>query len=261
VSPAIAVHHRVDGPDDAPVLVLSHSLGTRLELFERQAAALSRRFRVVRYDLRGHGRSTVPPGPYEMADLGADLIALLDRIGAGRAHLCGVSLGGMASLWTAAHHPGRVASLVLCCTSAQLGPPSLWRDRAAGARAGGVEAIADAIVARWFTPAYVERHPDRVAAMRAALVATPAAGYSECCGAIERMDLRPELAAVKAPTLAIAAAEDPATPPEHLARIAHGIAGARLVVIDGASHLAIVEKADEITALVAEHLVAPEVEP
>jgi 3-oxoadipate enol-lactonase len=261
MSEPIAVHHRVDGPDDAPVLVLSHSLGTSLELFEPQAAALSHRFRVVRYDLRGHGRSPVPPGPYEMADLGVDLIALLDRIGAGRAHLFGVSLGGMASLWAAQHHPDRVASLMLCCTSAQLGPPSLWRDRAAGARAGGVEAIADSVVARWFTPAFVERHPDRVAALRAVLTATPAAGYAECCGAIERMDLRPELAAVTAPTLAIAGAQDPATPPEHLARIAQGIAGARMATVDGASHLAIVEKADEITALVAEHLVATEVEP
>ncbi len=160
----------------------------------------------------------------------------------------------MASLWTAAHHPDRVASLVLSCTSALLGPPSLWRDRAVKARAGGVEAIADAVVARWFTPAFWQRHPDRVAALRAALAATPAAGYAECCGAIERMDLRPELAAVVAPTLAIAAAEDPATPPDHLARIAQGIAGARLVTVDGAAHLAIVEKADEMTALFAEHL-------
>ncbi len=252
MSAAIAVHHRVDGADDAPVLVLSHSLGTSLELFDPQAAALSRSFCVVRYDLRGHGRSPVPPGPYELADLGADLIALLDRIGAARAHLCGVSLGGMASLWTAAHHPDRVDRLILCCTSARL-DPSLWSERAALVRAAGIEAIADSVVARWFTPAYHERHADRVAALRATLAATPAAGYAECCGAIERMDLRPQLSAVTAPTLAIAGAEDAATPPEHLARIAQGIAGARLVVIDGA-HLASFEKSDEVNALIAEHL-------
>jgi len=252
MSAAIAVHHRLDGPDDAPVLVLSHSLGINLDLFEPQAAALSRSFRVVRYDLRGHGRSPVPPGPYELADLGADLIALLDRIGAARAHLGGVSLGAMASLWTAAHHPDRVDRLVVCCTSARL-DPSLWRERAATARAAGMVALADGVVARWFTPAYCERHPDRVAALRAALEATPAAGYAECCGAIERMDLRPHLAAVTAPTLAIAGAQDAATPTDHLARIAQGIAGARLVVVEGA-HLASFEKSDEVNALIAEHL-------
>jgi 3-oxoadipate enol-lactonase len=254
---AIAVRHVVDGPADAPVLVLSHSLGTDLTMWQPQMAELGRHFRVVRYDLRGHGGSPVPPGPYDMADMGADLVALLDRIGAARAHLCGTSLGGMVSLWTAAHHPGRVERLVLCCTSAQLGPPEIWRQRAELVRASGIAAVADAALERWFTPAARAGRPELVAAMRATLAATPAAGYAECCGALERMDLRAELGAVAAPTLAIAAAEDPATPPEHLFRIADGIAGARAVVLSGCAHLASVEKADEVTALIADHLRAP----
>jgi 3-oxoadipate enol-lactonase len=251
---AIAVRHVTDGPADAPVLVLSHSLGAALTMWQPQLAELTRDFRVVRYDLRGHGRSPVPPGPYDMADLGADLVALLDRIGVARAHLCGVSLGAMASMWTAAHHPERVERLIVCCTSAQLGPPQMWRQRGDAVRASGIAAIADAALERWFTPATRANRPELMAAMRAMLFATPAAGYAECCGALERMDLRAELGAIAAPTLAIAAAEDPATPPEHLFRIADGIAGARAVVLSGCAHLANVEKADEVTALIADHL-------
>ncbi len=250
----VAVHHQVDGPDGAPVLVLSGSLGSALEIWEPQVAALARHFRVVRYDLRGHGRSPVPPGPYEIADLGADLIALLDRLGVARAHLCGLSLGGMLSLWTAAHHPERVDRLIVCCTSALLGPPEMWLERATLVSARGTIAVADTVLSRWFTPALQQRDPALVARMRAMLVATPAAGYAACCGAIQRMDLRPDLAAIRAPALAIAGASDPSTPPAHLSRIASAIAGCRLAIIDGAAHLANVEQPERATALILEHL-------
>jgi 3-oxoadipate enol-lactonase len=253
----VAVHCQVDGPASAPVVVLSHSLGMTLAMWEPQLQDLARDFRVVRYDVRGHGRSAVPPGPYDMADLGGDLVALLDRIGAARAHLCGVSLGGMLSLWTAAHHPDRVASLVLCCTSALLGPPAIWQARAAAVRESGMEAVAEGVLDRWFTPGYRARELEVVAAQRAVLTATPAAGYAECCGAIERMDLRAELAAVRAPTLAIAGADDPSTPPDHLFRIAQGIAGAHVVVISGAAHMASIERSEEVTALIGDHLRQP----
>jgi 3-oxoadipate enol-lactonase len=248
------VHHVVEGPAGAPAVVLSHSLGTRLEMWEPQAAALARRFRVVRYDLRGHGRSSVPPGPYEIADLGTDLVALLDRLAIARAHLVGLSLGGMLSLWTAAHHPERVGRLVVCCSSALLGPPEGWAARAAEVRAAGTAAVAGAVVARWFTPGFARSNPARVAELRAQLEATPAEGYAACCGAIERMDLRADLPRVRAPTLAIAGADDPATPPAHLALIAEGVAGGRLAVVDGAAHLASVEQPQAITRLVEEHL-------
>jgi 3-oxoadipate enol-lactonase len=254
--PAVSVHHVAEGPADGPALVLSHSLGATLDTWAPQAEALARRFRLVRYDLRGHGRSPVPPGPCDIADLGADLVALLDKLGIARAHLAGLSLGAMASLWVAARFPERVDRLVVCCTAARMGPPVAWAERAATVRAQGMAAIADAVVARWFTPAYRARHPDQVAAMRALVAATPAAGYAAACGAIERMDLGPELPAVRAPTLAVAGADDPATPPEELRRIAGAVARGRLSVVPDAAHLANLEQPAAVTALMLEHLTA-----
>lgn len=250
----VAVHSLVEGPAGAPVVVMSHSLGATLEMWRPQAERLSRSFRVVRYDLRGHGRSPVPPGPYEIADLGADLVKLLDRLGVARAHLCGLSLGAMASLWVAAHHQERVARLVVCSTSALLGPPELWIERVAAVRAGGTVAVADAVVARWFTAPWRARHPDHLAEMRATIAATAAEGYTACCGAIQRMDLRADLAAIRAPTLAIAGVEDPSTPPEHLRDIVERIGGARLALVEGAAHLANLEQPERVGDLILAHL-------
>ena len=251
---SVDVHTLVEGPPDAPVVVMSHSLGVALEMWQPQAEVLARSFRVVRYDLRGHGRSPVPPGPYEIADLGGDLVALLDRLGVAHAHLCGLSLGGMVSLWVAAHHPRRVARLVVCCTSAVLGPPELWIERAAAVRAGGTVAVADAVLARWFTPEWRADHPERIAALRAAFAATPAEGYAACCGAIQRMDLRDDLPGIRAPTLAVAATADPSTPPEYLRRIVERIRGARLALVDRAAHLANLEQPERVSELILAHL-------
>jgi 3-oxoadipate enol-lactonase len=230
------------------VLVLSGSLGTALEMWDPQIPALAKHFRVVRYDLRGHGRSPVPPGPYEIADLGEDLIALLDRLGVARAHLCGLSLGGMLSLWTAAHHPERVDRLVVCCTSALLGPPQMWIDRAATVREHGVAAIAPAVAKNWVTDASAALRP-RLEAM---IAANPADGYVASCAAVEHMDLLPRLHEITAPTLVISARQDPSTPPEHGERIAAAIPGARFVLLDGAAHLANLERGDELVRLYLE---------
>src|SRR4051794_3728752 len=138
---AVELHHRWDGPEGAPVVVLSNSLGTTSELWDRQLGALTERFRVVRYDTRGHGGSPVPPRPYAIDDLGADLLALLDRLGVARASVCGVSLGGMTAMWLAARAPERVERLVLCCTSARFADPAAWAERAALVRARGMEAV------------------------------------------------------------------------------------------------------------------------
>jgi 3-oxoadipate enol-lactonase len=218
------------------------------------APALAERLRVITYDHRGHGRSPVPPGPYDLADLGGDVLAMLDRLGAGRVHWCGLSLGGMVGMWLSINAPERIDRLVLCCTSAKLGPPSMWAERAAAVRAGGVESIADAGIGRWLTPGFIEREPEAAARVRAMLVATPDEGYAECCGVIERMDLLDQLGAIRAPTLVIAADDDPATPPEHGERIAAGIPGARFEVVTGARHLAAVEQPAAMTALIEEHL-------
>jgi len=254
---AVEVASSVDGgPSGAPTVVLSNSLGSTPAMWDGQFPALAERFRVVRYDHRGHGRSPVPAGPYELDDLGADVLALLDRLGLERVHWCGLSLGGMVGMWMAINAPERIDRLVLCCTSARLGPPEMWADRAATVRAHGVEAVADAGIERWLSPGFIEHEPEIAAGVRAMLVATPAEGYAECCGVIERMDQVPELGAIRAATLVIAAEDDPATPPEHGELIASAVPGARLEIVQGARHLATIEQPEAMTELILGHLLA-----
>jgi 3-oxoadipate enol-lactonase len=255
---AVQVHRVVEGPEDGPVVVFAGSLGSDLRMWEPQVVPLLERgFRVVRYDTRGHGASPVPPGPYDLEDLGADYLALLDDLGVAKAHLVGLSLGGMTGMWLGVHAPGRIASLVLCCTSAKLGPPQMWADRARTVRAEGTAAVAGPGVSRWLTPAYLERHPDRAVFLRSMIAGVPAEGYAACCGVIERMDLLDALPKITAPTLVIAGADDPATPPgEHARPIADGIPGARLEVVADAAHLGSYEQPEEFTRLISEHLEA-----
>ncbi|MCU1685036.1 MAG: 3-oxoadipate enol-lactonase [Amycolatopsis sp.] len=251
----VEVHRVVEGQPGGEAVVLSGSLGSDLRMWDSQAKALSDHgFRVIRYDHRGHGDSPVPPGPYSLGELAGDLFALLDSLDVARAHIVGLSLGGMTGMWAGAHSPDRVASLVLCCTSAKLGPAEMWADRALTVRARGTGSIAEAVVARWLTPAYAEANPDRVSYFQEMVTATPDDGYAECCGAIERMDLTADLAAITAPTLVIAGAEDRATPPEHGRRIAAGIPDARLEIVDGAAHLGNVEQPSAFIDLILGHL-------
>ena len=249
----VDVPFRIDGPADAPPLLLSNSLGTTSEMWDPQIPALTERFRVVRYDTRGHGTAPVPNGPYSLDDLGGDAVALLDRLGIERAHVVGLSLGGMTGMWLAANAPERVDRLVLMCTSAMLADEHDWPARAKLVREQGPGAIAEATVARWFTPGFVERHPDTVAKLRATLADTPPEGYAGCCDAIGGMDQLAVLERVAAPTLVIAGREDPATPPAHAERIAERIPGARLELVD-AAHLANVERAEDVTRLTLSHL-------
>ncbi|GAA3749863.1 3-oxoadipate enol-lactonase [Salinactinospora qingdaonensis] len=251
---SIEVHHIVDGPPGAPVIVLSGSLGSTLDMWEPQVAALSGDFQVVRYDIRGHGESPVPPAPYSLADLGSDVLTLLDRLGVERAHFAGLSIGGMTGMWLAAHASERIDKLALLCTSPLLGPPQNWAQRAATVRAGGTEAVADAVVARWLTADYLEREPETVARMREMIATTPDEGYIGCCAAIEHMDLRDDLPTITAPTLVIAGSDDLATPPEHAETIAAGLSRPpRLEVIPGAAHLANWEQATLVNGLLREH--------
>jgi len=251
---AVEVYHEVSGPAGAPVVLLSNSLGSSLAMWDPQAAILAERYRVVRYDLRGHGRSPVPAGPYTMPDLAADALALLDRLDVERAHLVGLSVGGMTSLRLAAAAPDRVDRMVLCCTSAHLPPASNWYDRAATVRASGVGAVAETVVGRWLTPAFAASSPALVAELRAMVEATPDEGYAGCCEAIATMDLRPWLHDVVAPTLLVAGADDPATPPEHSEAIAAELADARTVVVGPAAHLANVEQPTAVVQHILEHL-------
>lgn len=246
------------GPAGAPVLVLGNSLGTSRACWEPQVPALARHFRLLRYEHRGHGapgaQSPAPPGPYSIADLGGDVLALLDDHGVDRALYCGVSLGGMVGMWLAAHAQDRIAGLGLSCTSAYLAPATGYAQRAATVRAAGTGSIAAQVVTRWFTPAFLAASPQVAESFLAGLAGTADEGYAGCCEAIAGMDLRPALASIAAPALVIAGAEDPATPPWHGAAIASAIPGARLRVIRGAAHLANVSAAAEVTALLLAHL-------
>jgi 3-oxoadipate enol-lactonase len=251
----VEVPHRVDGPQDAPALVLSNSLGSTSEMWDPQIPALSERFRVIRYEIRGHDSAPVPDGPYSLDDLGGDVIALLDRLGVERAHFAGLSLGGMTGMWLAVNAPERIDRLVLLCTSAMLARDHDWPLRARTVREKGTGAVAQAVVERWFTPGYAEAHPDVAEHMREMVADTPAEGYASACDAIAAMDLVEDLTRVTAPTLVIAGREDPATPPRHGEQIAGQIPGARLELVD-AAHLASYERPDEVTELLLSHLEA-----
>ncbi len=250
----VALHHVLEGPEEAPVLVAANSLGTTLRMWDDQAPALLERFRLLRYDHRGHGNSPVPPGPYAIDDLGRDVMALMDRLEVERFSFCGLSIGGMVGMWLASEAPERVERLALCCTSARFEPPDDWDSRAETVRADGVDAIADAVLERWFTPAFREGHPEVVEWSGNMLRGTPAEGYAGCCEAIRDADLRSRLEAIRAPTLVIAGADDPAALPDAAELIRDSIPDARLVVVDQAAHLANVEQPEAVTRAVLEHL-------
>jgi 3-oxoadipate enol-lactonase len=254
VSPA-RLHYELSGPDDGPVLVFGGSLGTTLAMWDPQAARLAGRRRILRYDHRGHGGSPALSGPYAIEELGRDVLDLLDGLGCERASYCGLSLGGMVGMWLAANAPERIQRLILLCTSARLPPPAAYRDRAAAVRAAGTpEVVADAVLARWLTPAWAQENPGPAAGLRAMFSQVSAEGYAGCCEAIAALDLRAELERITARTVVVAGAEDPATPPKHAELIAAAIPGARLVVLERAAHLASVERADAVTDLIADHL-------
>jgi 3-oxoadipate enol-lactonase len=250
----MTLHHRISGPQDAPVLLMGGSLGTALRIWDEQLP-LAGRLRLVSFDHRGHGGSPVPAGPYEIADLAHDVLALMDQLGLKKASYCGLSIGGMVGIWLGIHAPERIDRLILICTAAQMPPASAWQERArAVLAAGSTEPIADAVTERWLTPAFAAAQPDVRASLRAMLTATPAAGYAACCGAIERMDLRDGLGAIRAPTLVISGSEDQATPPSQQAAIAAAVPGARYEVVGPAAHIAAVERPEQINRLIEEFL-------
>lgn len=251
---AVDLHYLLEGPEDAPVLVMANSLGTTLRMWDEQAPALRERFRLLRYDHRGHGDSPVPSGPYTIEDLGRDVLALLDRLEVGRASFCGLSIGGMVGMWLASEAPERIESLVLCCTAARFAPPDAWETRARTVREGGVDAIAEAVLERWFTPAFRASHQETLEWAGRMLRETPAEGYAGCCEAIRDADLRSRLGVISAPTLVIGGADDPAAPVDQAELIHDSIPGARLLVVDRAAHLANVEQPEAITRAVLEHL-------
>lgn len=250
------LHYRIDGRDGAPWLVFCNSLGTDLHMWDEQVAHLADRFRILRYDRRGHGASAAPHGGYTFAQLGGDVLRLADGLGIARFHLCGLSIGGLTAQWIALHAPERIDRLVLCSTAARIGTPEGWHARIEAVRNDGLAPLLDGTLQRWFSPGFAERHPQRIASVRAAFLATSPDGYVACCSALADTDLRADIARIARPVLAIAGRDDPVTPPDDLRFIADTVQNGRYADIDG-RHLCNLESAPAFNALLDDFLTGP----
>jgi len=250
-------HHVVTGSDDAPPLVLANSLGSTYAMWDPLAAELAEHFRLVRFNARGHGGSEIVPDPYTLEDLGRDALELLDHLAIERTHWAGLSVGGMTGMWLAIHAPERIDRLVGLCTSAKLGPPELWQERIDTVHAKGTAAMVEGSLERWLTPDFRATHPETVELISTMLASVAPEGYAGVAAAIRDMDLLEELPRIGAPTLIIAGAQDPATPPsEHAQPIVDRVPGARLEVLDPGAHVITLERPREVTDLIVAHLEA-----
>ena len=234
VDDGCSIHAELEGPEGAPVLMLSNSLGTNLHMWDEQAGPLMRHFRLVRYDRRGHGKSNAPKGPYTMARLGRDVLGVLDALGIGKVNWCGLSMGGMVGMWLAANAANRIDKLILSNTAAHFADPTVWDARIKMVRDVGLAGIVDANMQRWFTKGFRERAPQTIARMREMFVATDIEGYVGCGCAIRDMDHRPLLSKITAPTLVIAGRHDPATTLEAGEFIQQHIPAARIAILEAA---------------------------
>ena len=245
----VRLNYTLEGVADGPIVMLSNSLSSRLSMWEGQVPALlAAGFRVLRYDTRGHGQSSAPDGPYSIAMLADDALALMDAVKAERVHFCGLSLGGMTGQWLGTHHGDRLQTLTLCATAAYIGPPEIWKDRIAAVEQGGMAAVAEATVNRWFTAAGQARLPNAIADIRAGILATPPAGYIGCGQAIMAMDQRETITAIRTPTHVMVGADDPSTPVSASEFLQQRIPGATLTVIPESMHLFNVEQAAAFNA-------------
>src|ERR1700704_5342991 len=249
------INVEVEGPQGAPVLMLSNSLGTTLHMWDAQVAPFTQHFRLVRYDRRGHGKSGVPKGPYTMERLGCDVLAVLDGLGVKKINWCGLSMGGMVGQWLGANAPERVERLVLTNTSSFFPDKNGWNERLKLVEEKGIAAFAAPNMARWFTKGFLEREPQTVAGIQAMFAATPLEGYLACGAAVRDMDQRDLLPRIKAPTLVIAGKHDGATPPEANEYISNHIPGAKFALVD-AAHLSNIEQSEAYTKAVLAFLLA-----
>jgi len=248
----LRTHYALTG-DKEQALVFSNSLGTDFSMWDPQTAELERSFRVLRYDTRGHGKSSVTPGDYSIEQLGRDVLGLLDSLGLERVHFCGLSMGGMIGIWLGIHAPGRLRRLVLCNTAARIGTKDLWNGRIATVRKDGMKLVAAAVVERWFTPEFRASSAEQVARAQRMLESSPPEGYAACCAAIRDMDQRDAVAQIKAPTLVIYGESDPVVPASEAHFLTEHIGGASEVEL-AAAHLSNVEQADAFTEAVSKFL-------
>ena len=247
------ISYQVEGAGDAPPLLLINSIGCTREMWARNVPAFTKGFRVIRYDARGHGRSSTPHGEYTLAQLGRDALAVLDAAGVQSAHVCGISLGGITAMWMGVHAPARTTSLVLANTAARVGSTEGWTDRIALVREKGMTAVADLAIPAWFTPEFRERDPETVRGFRDMLMACSIDGYLGCCAALRDGDLREAIRRIIAPTLVIGGRTDKATTLDSAELIRNRIRRAHLVILE-AAHLSNVEQSESFSAAVLEFL-------
>ncbi len=242
------------GPSDAPAILFSNSLGTTHRMWDAVVSELSTDFRCVRYDTRGHGASTRAKASFQIEDLAADAIAILDNLGDETVHFVGLSLGGMTGQALAHRYRDRLRSLTLMATSAFMPPASAWLARAALVRAQGTTSILDATLPRWFTPGFLASQKEKVKKIADEFAALDSTGYAACCEAIAAMDLRPFLGSVAAPTLIVAGADDPATPVSMLTELHEYIPQSTFALLRNAAHLLAVERPEEAASHIRKHV-------
>jgi len=237
------IHYTLDGPAGRPVLAFSNSLGADFSMWDFQAAEFQKSFRILRYDTRGHGKSSVTPGPYSIAQLGKDVLGLLDALHLQQIHFCGLSMGGMIGMWLAVNAPERLGKLMLCNTGAKIGTAEVWRARIEAVRTGGMKAIAPGVMERWFTPAFRAKNSALVARVQKTLEETDSDGYIACCAAVRDFDFRDQLGAISVRTLVVSGAHDPSTPSADGKFLSQHIRGAKYAE-PNAAHLSNMEDGD-----------------
>jgi len=252
----IEINYSLEGPEGAPVVTFSHSLAADVSMWAPQAAALRDHYRVLRYDTRGHGGTDAPDDAYTFDQLADDVRELLRALNIERTHFVGLSMGGMIGQTLALRHPDVIDGLVLCDTSSAMPPdaPTMWGERIAAAREGGMAALADGTIERWFTPDFIANHADVIAPVRAQILATPVGGFAGCGNAIMHLNLTDKLPGITAPTLVMVGEEDSGTPVAVHEVIRDQIPGAKLVVLPSAMHLSNIEQAEKFNATLTEFL-------
>ncbi len=242
----LRINYEISGKEGAPLVVLSHSLGSSLVMWGPQMESLRAHFRVLRYDTRGHGGTDSPAGSYTLEMLGEDAIALLDALKIQRFHFVGLSLGGMIGQYLGLNHPARLRSLVLCSTAASLPPEAqpLWAERIETARVKGLQALVAATLERWFTAPYLQKNPPMLGIIRRQFLETPPEGFIGCCEAIRRLNYADRLPDIKTPTLILVGEDDPGTPVSASQAIREKVPGSKLTILPAAKHLANIEKAE-----------------
>jgi 3-oxoadipate enol-lactonase len=233
-----------DGPEDAPVVLFSNSLGSSLRMWDPQLDAFTRHFRMLRYDGRGHGQSSATPGPYTIEQLADDVVQLLDALKLSRVYYCGLSMGGLIGMHLGATHAARLHKIVLCNTAAKIGTPEVWNARITAVQNGGMKAVAGTVIARWLTTAFRTAHPGETAQVLSMLESCDPAGYAATCAAVRDADFRQTLGGIRVPTQVITGTHDPATPPADGRSLSEQIRGAQYTELS-AAHLSNIEARDD----------------